>query len=374
MTRNTVVIGLGAIGSAALYQLARRGGRVLGLDRFATGHDRASSHGFTRIIRLGYYEHPSYVPLLHETYRLWHALEAESRRRLMTATGIVEIGAPDSELIGGTLATSREHGLRHEWLDAAAIMQRFPAYRLPPHFTGVVQPDAAVLEVEPAVQTMQDLAVAHGAEIRTGERVLSVEPRGGGVRVVTERETIDAGHAVVTAGPWLATLLAELDLPLQVTRQAVLWLRPERPDLFAPGRFPIFMLESRLGIHYGFPYDARFGLKIAKHFHTGECVDPETYDRTVSAEDEAIVRAAIAEFIPAADAPLALAKTCLYTMTPDGHFIVDRHPQAPQIVIASVCSGHGFKFAPVMGSILADLATHGTTAHAIDRFALARFR
>jgi sarcosine oxidase len=372
MNFDVVVIGLGAIGSATLHQLARRGERVLGLDRFEPGHERGSSHGHTRIIRLGYYEHPSYVPLLHETYRLWAELEAETGRPLMRTTGIVEIGAPDSELIRGTLATSREHRLRHELLDAAEVMRRYPAYTLPAHFVGVVQPDAAVLEAEPSVQAMQTLAVKHGAQIRSGERVLSVAPKGDGVRIVTERDTIDAGRAVVAAGPWIGALLPDLKLPVQVTRQAVLWVRPERPELFEAARFPIFMLESRLGIHYGFPYEERFGLKVARHFHVSEAVDPEDYDRTVSADDEAIVRAALAEFMPAANAPNIVTRTCLYTMTPDGHFILDRHPGAPQITIASVCSGHGFKFAPVMGHILADLATEGRTARDIGRFALAR--
>lgn len=373
MAFDVVVIGLGAIGSAALYRLARRGQRVLGFDRFEAGHERGSSHGHTRIIRLGYYEHPSYVPLLHETYRLWSEFEAAAGRPLMRTTGIVEIGAPDCELIRGTLASSREHGLRHELLDAAEVMRRYPAYTLPPHFVGVVQPEAAVLEAEASVAAMQALAVAHGAQIRTGERVLSIEPKGGGVRIVTERDTIEAARVVVTAGPWLGALLPELDLPLQVTRQAVLWVKPARPDLFDSARFPIFMLESRHGIHYGFPYEERFGLKVARHFHVSEQVDPETYDRTVSGDDEAIVREALAEFIPAANAANLVTRTCLYTMTPDGHFIVDRHPDAPQIVVASVCSGHGFKFAPVMGDILADLATRGDTARDISRFALSRF-
>jgi sarcosine oxidase len=304
---------------------------------------------------------------------MWGELEASAGRKMMTTTGIVEIGAPDSELVRGTLATSREHRLRHELIDAAEIMRRYPAYNLPPHFVGVVQPDAAVLEAEPSIAALQSLAAAQGAQIRTGERVVSIERAGDGVRIVTDRDTIHAGRAVVAAGPWIDALLPDLKLPLQVTRQAVLWVKPARTELFEAARFPIFMLESRFGIHYGFPYEERFGLKVAKHFHVSEAVDPESYDRTVSADDEAIVREALAEFIPAANAPNIVTRTCLYTMTPDGHFVVDRHPAAPQIVVASACSGHGFKFAPVMGEILADLAIEGRTRHDIGRFALARF-
>ncbi|NWG25959.1 MAG: N-methyl-L-tryptophan oxidase [Pseudorhodoplanes sp.] len=374
MKFDVAVVGLGAMGSAALYELSRRGLRAVGVERFEAGHTRGSSHGLTRIIRLGYFEHPSYVPLLREAYHKWRDMEVAAGQRLMTITGIAEIGAPDSELVSGTLASSRLHGLPHQVLDAGELMTRYPAFRVPPDFVGVVQPDGGYLEAEPAVAAMQALAVRHGAEVLTGKRVLSVAPQGSGVRVTTESGTIDAGAAILAAGAWLRTLLPDLNLPLEVTRQAVLWTEPLEPALFAAGAFPVFMLESDLGIHYGFPQRPGEGLKVAKHHHVGEAVDPETYNRSVTATDEAIVRAGLARFLPAANGRNVTTATCLYTMTPDGHFILDRHPAAPQIVVASACSGHGFKFAPVMGEILADLATAGTTGHDIARFQLSRFR
>jgi sarcosine oxidase len=374
MNFDVAVVGLGAMGSAALYELSRRGLRAIGIDRFEGGHQRGSSHGLTRIIRLGYFEHPSYVPLLREAYHRWRDMEVASGRTLMTITGIAEIGAPNSELVSGTLASSRLHGLPHEVLDAGALMNRYPAFQLPPHFVGVVQPDGGYLEAEPAVAAMQALAVRHGAELLTGERVLSVTSQGGRVRVTTESGTINAGAAIVAAGAWMRTLLPDLNLPLQVTRQAVLWTEPLEPALFAAGAFPVFMLESDLGIHYGFPKRPGEGLKVAKHHHVSEVVDPETYDRSVTAADEEIVRAGLSRYLPAANGRNVTTATCLYTMTPDGHFIVDRHPKTPQIVVASACSGHGFKFAPVMGEILADLATAGKTGHDIERFQLSRFR
>jgi sarcosine oxidase len=373
MTIDVAVIGLGAMGSAALYHLARRNVRVAGIDRFSPGHERGSSHGSTRIIRLGYFEHPSYVPLLRRAYALWRELEAASGRTLMTITGIAEIGREDSELVAGTLASSRLHDLAHDIFDAAELMRRYPAYRLPSDFVGVVQPDGGYLEAEAAVQAHLDLARAAGANIHHNQRVLAIEPRGDGVRIFTENGTIDAGTAIVSAGPWVTDLLPGLPADLQVTRQAVLWVEPQDPGLFAPDRFPVFMIETEHGIHYGFPLHGADGVKVAKHHHSDEVVNPETYSRAVTASDEQIVREVISQYIPDANGKLLTTKTCLYTMSPDEHFIVDRLPGSPQIVVASPCSGHGFKFAPVMGETLADLAMHGQTANDISRFRLDRF-
>jgi sarcosine oxidase len=373
MTYDVAVLGLGAIGSAALYHLSRRGVRTVGLDRFSPGHDRGSSHGSTRIIRLGYFEHPSYVPLVRRAYALWRELEQASGRSLLTVTGIAEIGRPDSRLVVGTLAAARMHNLPHEVLDAAALMQRYPAFRLPGDFVGVVQPDGGYLEAEAAVQTHLDLAAAAGAHIRHAERALGIEPSSATVRIVTDRGTIDAGAVIVAAGPWVKTLLPAFPAALHVTRQAVLWVEPHDRSPFRQDRFPVFMIESARGIHYGFPLYGSEGVKVAKHHHIDEVVDPETHDRRVSAQDERLVREALAEFLPAANGRLLAAKTCLYTMSPDGDFVIDRVPGEPRILVASPCSGHGFKFAPVIGETVADLVIQGHTANDFSRFLLARF-
>lgn len=373
MTFDVAVIGLGATGSAALCHLARRNVRAVGIERFSPRHERGSSHGFTRIIRLGYFEHPSYVPLLRRAYALWRDLEAASGRALMTVTGIAEIGRDDSELIAGTLASSRLHDLPHSILDAAGMMRRYPVFRLPPDFVGVVQPDGGYLEAETAVQAHLDLASAAGATIHYNQRVLAIEPHGDGVRIFTDDGTIDAGTAIVSAGPWVTDLLPGLPANVQVTRQAVLWVAPANRELFMPDRFPVFMIETDRGIHYGFPLHGTNGLKIAKHHHVDEVVDPETYLRQVTDDDEKIVRDTIADFLPAANGQLLASKTCLYTMSADEHFILDRLPGCPQITVASACSGHGFKFAPVLGETLADLATSGHTQNDISRFRLDRF-
>jgi sarcosine oxidase len=374
---DVVVCGLGVMGSAALHHLARRGKRVLGLERYAPGHDRGSSHGHTRIIRLGYFEHPSYVPLLRRAYALWRELEDASGRQLLHLTGIAEIGPPVGVLVQGTLEAARLHALRHDVLAPAELMRRFPAFRVPPEHVAVVQPDGGFLDVEPSIAAQIALATAAGAALCSGETVRAIEPRAGLVRIISERRVVEAGAAIVAAGAWMPLLLPELASTLRATREVVGWFEVADAELFSAGRCPVFIIESRHGMHYGIPPRGGGGIgaaiKVAKHHHRGETVDPDTCDRTVSAQDEALIRAAVAEHLPAANGPLKAAETCLYTMTPDGHFLIDRLPGAPNVIAASPCSGHGFKFAPVIGEILADLATTGTTAHDIARFSLRRF-
>ena len=373
MAVDVAVIGLGATGSAALHQLAKRGLRVVGFEQFAPGHDRGSSHGETRIIRLGYFEHPSYVPLVRAAIPLWRALERESGQALLHVTGILEMGAPDGTLVAGTLRAAQAHGLAHEVLDAASVSRRFPAFRLPPHFVGVFQPEGGILAAELAIQAQLALAAAAGAEVRTNETVRAIEPTAAGVRVITERGTIDAGQGVVAAGPWVKQLLPDLSVPLRVTRQVVGWFEPAEAALLARERCPVYLIENDAGVFYGFPAGPKPGVKFAKHHHGDETVDPAGPARPVDDADVALLRAALAAHVPAANGRLVEAQTCRYTMTPDGDFILDRLPGAPAILVASPCSGHGFKFAPVIGDILADLATRGATRHDTSRFRLARF-
>lgn len=370
---DVVICGLGVMGSAALYQLARRGQRVLGIERFTPGHDRGSSHGATRIIRLGYFEHPSYVPLVRHAYALWQELERTAGQELLHVAGIAEMGPPDGLLVSGTLASARQHGLRHEVLSARQLMRRYPVFHLPPDYVAVLQPDGGFLDAERSVEAFVTLAQHAGASIRTGETVLAIEPHGGGVRIVTDRGAVEAGTVIVAAGPWLPALLPDLALKLRVTRQAMAWFAPSDATLFTPGRCPVFLIESRHGMHYGFPAFGDAGVKIAKHHHDDQMVNPETYDRAFSTHDEALIRAAVADHVPAANGQRRDAKTCLYTVTPDGDFIIDRLPQLPHVIVASPCSGHGFKFAPAIGEILADLATTGMTPYDIARFSLERF-
>jgi len=370
---DVVVCGLGVMGSATLWELSRRRLRVLGIDRFAPGHDRGSSHGATRVIRLAYFEHPSYVPLLRRSYELWRELEKVSGVTLVHLTGIVEMGQPEGVLVKGVLASAKMHGLCHELLSAKDLMRRFPAFQVPPQYVAVVQPDGGFVDAEPSIHAMLALARDAGAEVRVGERIRGIEPHAGGVRIVTDTGSVDAGAAIVAVGPWVKSLLPELRAPLRVTRQAMAWFAPSEPSLLADGRCPVFLIESRHGIHYGFPLDGAGRIKVAKHHHRDQTVNPDDHDRQVSAADEALIRAALADHLPAANGRRLDGTTCLYTVTPDGDFIVDRLPDWPQVIVASPCSGHGFKFAPVIGEILAELAIDGATRHDITRFSLGRF-
>jgi sarcosine oxidase len=283
------------------------------------------------------------------------------------------MGPPDGALIQGVLASVHTHALQHELLAAQDFMRRYPAFRLPQHYVAVVQADGGMLEAEQSIQAMLVLAKHAGAEIRIAESIRAIEPRANSVRVITDRGIVEAGAAVVTAGPWTKALLPDLRAPLRVTRQAMAWFAPGEPALFASGYCPVFLIESRHGVHYGFPPNRDGNIKVAKHHHRNETVEPDSYDRTVSTEDEALIRVALADHLPAANGQRIDAETCLYTVTPDGDFLIDRLPGYPQLIIASPCSGHGFKFAPVIGEILAELATTGATRHDIGRFSLGRF-
>ena len=374
MAYDVAVIGLGAMGGAALLNLARRGVRVVGIEQFEPGHDRGSSHGETRIIRIGYFEHPSYVPLLRRTYELWRELEAECGRPLVHITGIAEIGPPDGEVVAGTLRASREHGLPHEVLDAKEVMRRFPAFRIPDHYAGVVQPDGGFLDVEPSVEAMIALAKAAGAQVRTGETVRAIKPTANSVQIETDRGTVDAGTAIVAAGAWVSKLLPGSAGEAARHAAGAGVVRAER-RIRVRGRAASRCSCSKAGTACttAFRRRAAQAVKIAKHHHADETVDPDTVNRAISATDETLIRAAIADHIPAANGRMIAAKTCLYTVTPDHDFIIDTLPGAANVIVASPCSGHGFKFAPVVGEILGDLATERATRHDISRFRLGRF-
>jgi len=367
-----VVVGLGITGAAALMALARRGADAIGIEQFEVGHDRGSSHGPTRIIRLAHFENPAYVPLMRRAYELWHELERLSNTTLLRITGLVEIGPPDGRIVRGTMTAAQNHALRPEVLDAAELIRRYPAFRLPRDFVGLRQADGGYIEARAALDANIHIAAQSGARILADETVVGIEPRANGVIVTTAREKIPADGLVVCAGPWLRALLPELRLSLRVTRQVVAWFQPKDAALFSADRFPVFILDSRHGNHYGFPAYAGMGVKVAKHGHLGEPVEPDGYDREISPQDEAAIRAPLAEFLPGLDGRLLSAQSCLYTTAADDEFIVDIMPGHPHIVIASPCCGRGFKFSPVVAEILADLITQGSTRHDIAPFRLRR--
>ena len=371
---DAIVLGLGAMGSATLAELAARGRRVLGLDRFDPPHDLGSSHGKSRIIREAYFEDPRYVPLVQRAYERWAALERETGAALVLRTGGLMIGPPQGALVSGALLSAETHSLPHERLSAAETCAQYPALRVPEGAIAVREPRAGVLFPEACIAAQLERARRHGAEIRGEEPALEWSADGAGVEVRTPRARYRASSLVIAAGAWLARLVPELELPLTVTRQALYWFTPvAHPERFAPERFPIFIWEDEPGrFLYGFP-DLGDGVKIARHME-GEPTEPDRVRREVSVAEIDALRAAVARCIPDAAGPLRASATCLYTNTPDQHFIVDRHPVHPQVVIASPCSGHGFKFASALGEVLADLATGQAPAFDLRLFRLERLR
>ena len=360
-TFDVIVVGLGAMGSAAAYHLTRQGRRVLGLDRFSPPHALGSSHGQTRIIREAYFEDPRYVPLVQRAYELWTALEREAERRLLLETGGLMIGRPDSTVVRGARRSAETHGLRHELLAAAEVRRRFPALRPDDDMVAVWEPRAGILIPEACVAAHLAMARRHGATLRVDEPVLRWEPDGGGVRVASAQGVYAAGQLVLSAGSWLTSLLPDLALPLTVERQPLYWFEACRNAAhFAPERLPIHLWEHAPQRYlYGFP-DLGDGVKVARH-HEGRLTDPDAVDREVHAEEVEAMRGLVRRYVPDADGPLRSTAVCLYTNTPDDHFLIDRHPAHEQVVVASPCSGHGFKFASAIGEALAELLSEGRT-------------
>jgi sarcosine oxidase len=373
MAYDVAVVGLGAMGSAALYHLARRGKRVIGFERETPAHLGGSSHGESRIIRLAYYEHPSYVPLLRRAYENWRALEQASGTALMTITGILEAGIPGADIPQGSLKASRLHGIPHQEMTARQMNDRFPALSLPDDWEGVYQADGGFVFPEKAIETHLAGARVNGADVRLHTAVTSVEPFAGGVRLaLPDGSTIEAGTAVISAGAWVGELVPELRPKLRLTRQVLGWFDPVAPALVRPDRLPVFFFQSAEDMIYGFPDLAGTGVKIGSHL-PGR-VWPAAGDARQDAgqADAERLAAFLVRYMPAAAGPFRDLKTCIYTRTPDEDFVIDRHPDHPRIVIASPCSGHGFKFASVIGEITADLATVGQTRHDISRFSVKR--
>lgn len=370
---DVIVLGLGAMGSAAAYHLARRGLKVLGLEQFTPAHDRGSSHGRSRIIREAYFEHPDYVPLIQRAYDLWEILQRESGQRLLLRSGGLMIGPEDGELVQGALLSARTYNLPHELLDNATLRRRHPLFRVEDGAIAVAEPRAGVLIPETCVLAHLQGATRAGAALRFEEPVRAWEATPDHVEV-TAAESYEAGRLVVTTGPWAAPTLAALRLPLQVERNVMYWFRPAHDGgRFGRDRFPIYIREYRRGAFvYGFPQIGPDGVKVAHH-HSGEFCTPETIRREVGADEVARMRQILDQCLPALNGALVGTATCMYTNTPDGHFIIDRDPAHPQVSIACGFSGHGFKFAPVVGEVLADLAMYGHTRHQIDLFRLSRF-
>ncbi len=368
---DVIVIGTGGMGSAAAYHLARRGARVLGLDRFPGGHANGSSHGETRIIRKAYFEHADYVPLLERAYVLWADLEAETGETLFRRVGLFEAGPSKGRLIRGLREATDRHGLALEEVPTVDLGTRFP-FRISDDAVGVFEQDAGFLFVERSVLAHLRMAEAAGADIVSGETVLGWQATGDGVVVETTTGTYRADRLVITAGAWAAGLLADLAIPLTVRRKHLHWFACGDPRYAADGSCPCFFFETADGYFYGFPEIGGTGVKVAEHSRGTNHVDPLTDDKAVEPDDIARVAGFIRDYLPGVTTTPLRHEVCYYTMTPDEDFIIGRHPRHPNVAFAAGFSGHGYKFAPVIGEILADLTLDGATRQPIGFLALDR--
>jgi sarcosine oxidase len=373
-TYDVIVVGLGGMGSATVRHLAARGVRVLGLERFDPAHDRGSSHGGSRVIRQSYFEDPAYVPLLLRAYELWEEAEKDSGADLLTLTGGLYLGPPESTTFAGSLRAAQEWDLPHEVLDAAALATRFPTITPAADEVAVFEERAGFVRPERTVATHLDLAARDGADLRFGQQVLSWEATASGVRVRTADGKHTAGRLVISPGAWAPTLLADLGLPLRVERQVQYWFAP--PGGVEPYvGHPVYVAEQAGGAQiYGFPAidGPDGGVKVA-FFRRGRVTDPDALDRVVTEAEVDEMRARVADTLPGLVGPLVTSVPCMYTTTPDEHFVIAAHPELENVTVACGFSGHGFKFVPVVGEIVADLATTGTTSHPIALFDPRRF-
>jgi sarcosine oxidase len=370
---DAIVVGIGAMGSATVFQLARRGRRVLGLERYDVLHPFGSSHGLTRIIRLAYSEHPSYVPLLRRAYELWHELEELDGRRLLYTTGSLEGGLADGHVFAGAREAAELHRLTFDVMSGEEVNARWPGYRLPSDHRVVFQPEGGFLASEECILAHVRQAMAEGGEIHWREPALEWGAQGDGVWVRTDRGRYEAGRLILSAGAWMGKVVPELAALAVPERQVLAWLQPSKPELFRLESFPVFNLEVEEGRYYGFPEWGIPGFKFGKYHHLEERADPDAMDREPNARDEEVLRAFARRYFPYGEGPTVALKACLFTNTPDEHFILDVHPSYPQVTLASPCSGHGYKFASVIGEIVTDLVERGQTSHDLSLFRLDRF-
>ena len=364
MTYDAIVVGLGAMGSAVLDNAARRGLRVLGVEQYAPVHARGSSYGKTRLIRKAYWEAPAYVPLLLRAYELWGDLERRSGATLLRRTGVLQVGLEQSAVVRGVLESARMHGLDVSSLDTSEIRRRYPMTRPLEDEVAVFERDGGVLASEFAVLTQQQLAIAAGARARFGVRALRwsrASEHPSEIEVELSDGTVArARRLALCNGPWVEGLTDELAVPIAIQRKLQVWFEPDSPD-FSADRFPAFLVDRAGGqTLYGFP-DFGDGVKAA--FHTGGTIAPvESIDRSASPQDVEPIQAALQTWMPGAGARVRATAVCQYDMTPDEHFIIGRHPRDPAVIVAGGFSGHGFKFSPVVGEVVTDLAIDGATS------------
>lgn len=368
-----LILGVGAMGSATLYTLARQGLDVCGVEQFGVAHDRGSAHGETRMIRKAYFEHPDYMPLLNRAYELWKSMQAECGETLFVNNGLLLAGPHHSQTIRGLNACYAKHRLPHDRLTAPEAMRRFPQFHLSPEAEVFYDPAAGFLYAEKSVEQMVRLAQRHGAALHVNEKVHGWQADDHGVTLRTNRRTLHAEKLIVTSGAWAKNALAALGVEVQIWRKVLFWYRSSNLEDFGPERFPNFFVETDAGGFYGFPTINTFGMKVGEHTLPDRVEDPEALNRALAPDDEPGILRFLSATFPQLTPRRTKFSVCMYTMTPDEHFILDVHPQHANVVFGAGFSGHGFKFAPVIGEILGELAVQGTTRHPIEFLRLSRF-
>jgi sarcosine oxidase len=365
-----IVAGLGAAGSAALHHLALRGARVAGFDAHTPPHTHGSSHGETRMIREAYFEGPCYVPLVRRAYDLWHALAAEAKTTLIEETGGLYSGHPNGELTPGMRRASRDHGIALDEPPPEELKRRFPWFRPGDAMQSLVETRAGLLYPERCISAHLAAAARHGAAIHMEEAVLAWRSDGRDVTIETARGLVSAGQLVLATGAWMTGHLASAGVSAGVARQPLFWFRALDP--LAARAMPVWAVEFETGrLLYGFPDRSR-GLKVAIH-DPGTPSTPETIDRNVSDAEIDTIRELTDRYLPGLLGDLSETATCMYTNTPDGHFVIDTHPQHANVLLVSACSGHGFKFASAVGEAAAQWMLDGSPALDLSPFSLRRF-
>ncbi|MEK4563651.1 N-methyl-L-tryptophan oxidase [Alkalihalobacillus sp. FSL R5-0424] len=372
---DVIIIGGGSMGIAAAYYVAKSGCKVAVLDRDTIPNETGSHHGQTRMMRFGYSEGESYVPLVKHAYELWRELEQQSNRSLYVQTGALLMGEEGSDFLNEVLHSSTTHSLPHEVLTASDIHDRWPEITLPETFKGVLDTLAGFFLSEECVQAYKELALKLGVDIFEGETVMHVNPVAEGIDVISEQRTLHAGKVIVTAGAWTHKLLPELKMPIQPIRKTIAWFEPKAENAFDSSSFPCVVFNTSFGLYYAFPDYKGAGFKIGRH-DGGQLVEPEELNRTFGAyeEDEPELRQLLDVHVPKAAGTLKRGAVCIYDQSPDEDFIIDWHPTDERIILAGGFSGHGFKFASVIGKLLSEMALDQPLTHPIESFKLSRFR
>lgn len=374
MTFDIAVAGLGGMGSAIAAHCASRGASTIGFEQFEPAHDRGASQGKSRMIRKAYFEDPAYVPLVLRAYELWRKLEHDAGEELLRITGVLSIGAPNSAIISGTLRAADRHDLSVKAWSQQEVTARYPTLRLLPDELAVFEPDGGVLDPERSVRAHLKMAESAGATLRFKTTMESWRANGNGVEIrLNDGTQILARRLVLALGPWFQETLASLGIPLRVQRNVQAWFSPAT-NAYQSGRFPAFLVD-RAGLAaplYGFP-DFGDGVKAAFHC-LGDFTDPAELDREINfARDVGPIVREMERWMPGATQTFREAKPCMYALTPDANFVIDRHPEHANVILCGGFSGHGFKFAPVVGEIAADLALDGGSNHQIDFLSFGRF-